>query len=134
MAVAGSPSKLRFLEVPKPPAALVLQKTGLFFLRQVLPSGVSDATVADLLSFLECDAARQLDTAHAEALRKVVERPEFLVVNCWRSVREVALLLGGALIRWALPVTTPRISTAQVGLRSIGFSHTAPRSPVAATQ
>lgn len=37
-----------------------------------------------------------------KALRRVVERPEHLVVNCWRSVREVALLLGGNLTSEAL--------------------------------
>lgn len=52
----------------------------------------------------------------ASVLRRAVERPEHLVVNCWRSVREVALLLGGRLTRDALlsNPSSPQLDSAQV--------------------
>ncbi|KAL5967770.1 hypothetical protein TSMEX_004468, partial [Taenia solium] len=51
-------------------------------------------------------------------LRRVVDRPEHLVVNCWRSVREVALLLGGRLTRDALlsNPSSPHLDSAQLQL------------------
>lgn len=58
------------------------------------------------------------ETEVANALRRVIERPEHLVVNCWRSVREVALLLGGSLTREAL-LATPR--TPMLNLEQVSF-------------
>ena len=54
--------------------------------------------------------------AVASILRRAVKRPEHLVVNCWRSVREVALLLGGRLTQDALlpPSLQPQLNLAQV--------------------
>uniref|UniRef100_A0A0R3WFE8 tRNA (32-2'-O)-methyltransferase regulator THADA n=1 Tax=Taenia asiatica TaxID=60517 RepID=A0A0R3WFE8_TAEAS len=51
-------------------------------------------------------------------LRRAMDRPEHLVVNCWRSVREVALLLGGRLTRDALlsNPSSPHLDSAQLQL------------------
>ncbi|KAM3181125.1 hypothetical protein ACTXT7_014966 [Hymenolepis weldensis] len=53
-----------------------------------------------------------------KAFQQVVDRPEHLVVNCWRSVREVALLFGGNLTREALLTNpkTPMLNIEQVNL------------------
>ncbi|KAL5109916.1 hypothetical protein TcWFU_002228 [Taenia crassiceps] len=58
------------------------------------------------------------NTELKSVLRRAVERPEHLVVNCWRSVREVALLLGGRLTRDALlsNPSSPQLDSAQLKL------------------
>ncbi len=80
---------------------------------------MGDQSAPELFSLLGMDQALTADDAtnpNAAILRKVVERPEYLVVNCWRSVREVALLLGGSLTQCALADEKgqPRLSVAQV--------------------
>ncbi|VDD75319.1 unnamed protein product [Mesocestoides corti] len=77
---------------------------------KVIPSGAGDQAVSDLASLLGGDAG----DVDAEVLRKVAARPEHLVVNCWRSVREVALLLGGSLTRRGLLTPDPQIYTHQL--------------------
>ncbi|VDN97288.1 unnamed protein product [Rodentolepis nana] len=92
---------------------------------KIIPSGAGEEDqwqkledFADLLgTSRECS---QTDTENeaVKALRRVVERPEHLVVNCWRSIREVALLLGGNLTREALLTNpeNPTITIEQVNL------------------
>lgn len=42
-----------------------------------------------------------------ECIAKVLAEPEYLVVNCWRSVRELALILGGRLSHCGLTLASP---------------------------
>ncbi|EUB58700.1 Thyroid adenoma-associated protein [Echinococcus granulosus] len=86
---------------------------------KVIPSGAGkegqwDKT-EEFAALMDDSAA---DAELVSALRRVVERPEHLVVNCWRSVREVALLLGGRLTRDALlsDPLSPQIDFVQLNL------------------
>ncbi|KAM7532801.1 hypothetical protein Aperf_G00000128958 [Anoplocephala perfoliata] len=92
---------------------------------KILPSGAGEgnqwrnsedfaALVAASRKNVDVGDESESEPEVANALRRVIERPEHLVVNCWRSVREIALLLGGSLTRDAL-LATPRIPVLSVG-------------------
>ncbi|VDM31987.1 unnamed protein product [Hydatigera taeniaeformis] len=68
---------------------------------KVIPSGAGNEDLwnKESIALMNYSVA---DAESAYVLRRAVKRPEHLVVNCWRSVREVALLLGGRLTRDAL--------------------------------